>query len=123
MNSSRVILGSIATFGIQGGFPRRVFPQVAPMLGISLLRESQGASCCRSRNWGGVALEMMKEVGGEAGGGAYFFHKKNLVCGFIAMRFDPVPVMRTHARQMFSTVLNAADHLFMYLSHTPRTIV
>ena len=111
MNSSRDILGSIATCGIQGDFPRLVFPQVAPMLRISLLREWQGASCCRSRNWGGVALDTTEEGGEEAGGRAYFIYKKNPVCGLITMRFDPVPVMRTHARQIFSTVLNAANHL------------
>ena len=93
------------------------------MLRISLLRESQGASCCRSQNYGGVALETTEE-GGERGGeeGLILFYKKP-VCGLITLRFDPVPVMRTHARQIFSTVLNVADRLFMYLSHKPRTIV
>ena len=61
MNSSRVFLGLIATCGIQGGFSRRVYPQVAPMPRNSLSRESRGASCCRSRNWGGVALETTDE--------------------------------------------------------------
>ena len=124
MSSSRVFLGSIATCGLQGSFPRRVFPYVAPMLRISLLRESQGASCCRSRHWGGVALETTEERGKSGrGGGLIFYYNKKPVCGLIIVRVDPVSVIRTHARQIFSTVLNAADHVFMYLPHTRRTFV